>query len=77
MPIEQLYDDIVETYRNTVQKFLYGNDKDRKLEYLAEVLDCAKLSNGMIPLLRLLTEHDINAELLNGRRCLWDTCNME
>lgn len=62
--IEQLGDDIVETYKNTVQTFLYGKDSDRKLEYLAEVLDRVKLSNGMIPLLRLLTEHDINAELL-------------
>lgn len=64
MTIEQLGDDIVETYKNTVQTFLYGKDSDRKLEYLAEVLDRVKLSNGMIPLLRLLTEHDINAELL-------------
>lgn len=64
MTIEQLGDDIVETYKNTVQTFLYGKDSDRKLEYLAEVLDRVKLSDGMIPLLRLLTEHDINAELL-------------
>ena len=64
MTIEQLGDEIVETYKNTVQAFLYGKDSDRKLEYLAEVLDRVKLSNGMIPLLRLLTEHDINAELL-------------
>ena len=64
MTMEQLGDDIVDAYKDTVQKFLYGNDKDRKLEYLAEVLDRVKLSNGMIPLLRLLTEHDINAELL-------------
>ena len=64
LTIEQLGDVIVETYKNTVQTFLYGKDSERKLEYLAEVLDRVKLSNGMIPLLRLLTEHDINAELL-------------
>jgi len=62
--IEKLGDKIAETYKSVVQKFLFGNNSDRKLEYLAEIVDRGKISNGMIPLLRLLTEHDINAELL-------------
>lgn len=62
--IEKLGDEIAETYKSVVQKFLFGNNSDRKLEYLAEIVDRGKISNGMVPLLRLLTEHDINAELL-------------
>lgn len=31
--------------------FLYRKGSDRKLEYLAEVLERVKLSNGMIPLI--------------------------
>lgn len=62
--IEKLGDDIAETCKSVIQKFLFGNNSDRKLEYIAEILDRGKISNGVIPLLRLLTEHDINAELL-------------
>lgn len=62
--IEELGDDIAETYKSVVQKFLFDINSDRKIEYLAEIVDRSKISNGLIPLLRLLTEHSINAELL-------------
>lgn len=64
--IKQLGDEIVETFKSVVQKFLFGNNSDRKLEYLAEIVDRVKISNEMIPLLRLLTEYDINAELIQS-----------
>lgn len=64
--INQLSDEIVETYKHVAQIFLFGNNSDIKLNYLAEIVDRCKISNGMIPLLRLLTEHDISAELLQS-----------
>lgn len=66
LTIEQLGDDIVEAFKSTLQNFLFGKDSDLKIEYLSEILDRVKLSNGLIPLLRLIAEYDINSELIQA-----------
>lgn len=64
MTIEQLGDDIAEAFKKVLKNFIYGNTSTYKLQYLAEIIDRVKISSGMIPLLRLLTENDIDVKLV-------------
>lgn len=64
MTIEQLGDDIADAFKNVLQKFIFGNNSTQNLNYLAEIIDRVKISSGMIPLLRLLIENDINISLI-------------
>lgn len=64
MTIEQLGDDIALAIKGVLQNFIYGEHSERKLQYLAEIIDRGKISTGMIPLLRLLTENEIDVTLL-------------
>ena len=64
MTIEQLGDDIAEAIKNVLQSFIYGRESAYQLKYLSEIIDRVKISSGMIPLLRLLTENDIDLRLI-------------
>ena len=64
MTVEQLGDDIAKTFINVLESFIYGNKSTNKLIYLTEIINRVKISSGMIPLLRLLTENDINVKLV-------------
>lgn len=64
MTVEQLGDDIAEAIKKVLQNFIYGKKSTHKLKYLSEIIDRVKISSGMIPLLRLLTENDIDVMLI-------------
>lgn len=64
LTITELGDDIVETFKGVLNKFLFGKNTEKKIEYLSEVLERVKISNGMIPLLRLINEQDLNKQLI-------------
>lgn len=64
MTVEQLGDDIAEAIKNVLQKLIFRENSTQKLQYLTEIIDRVKISSGMIPLLRLLTENDIDAMLV-------------
>ena len=64
MTVEQLGDDIAHAVKDVLQNFIYGKDSEQRLQYLAEIIDRVKISTGMIPLLRLLTENDIDVTLI-------------
>lgn len=64
MSIVDLGNDIVEAFKKTLQSLLIYNDSESQSKYLFEILDRVKISNGMIPLLRLINEQDIDAKLL-------------
>ena len=64
MTVEQLGDDIAAAFKDILQSFIYGKTSTFKLQYLAEIIDRVKISSGMIPLLRLLTENDIDVSLV-------------
>ncbi|MCM1138942.1 MAG: hypothetical protein NC453_10275 [Muribaculum sp.] len=63
LSIAELSSDIVEKFKIIIHKLLYGNE-DIPLDFIGEVIDRVKVSNGLVPLLRLLMENDISAELL-------------
>ena len=64
MTVKQLGDDIAEAIKNVLQNFIYGRESTHQLKYLSEIIDRVKISSGMIPLLRLLTENDIDVMLI-------------
>lgn len=64
MTVEQLGDDIAHAVKDVLQNFIYGKDSEQRLQYLAEIIDRVKISTGMIPLLRLLIENDIDVTLI-------------
>lgn len=64
MTVEQLGDDIAHAFKNVLHNFIYGRESLQQLKYLSEVIDRVKISSGMIPLLRLLIENDINVTLI-------------
>lgn len=64
--VEQLSDDITKVCNKVLQKFLFGDNSERELKYLAEILNRVKISSGMIPILRMIIENDIDAELIQN-----------
>ncbi len=64
MTVEQLGDDIAGTIKNVLHNFIYRNASTQQLNYLSEIIDRVKISSGMIPLLRLLTENEIDVLLI-------------
>lgn len=64
MTVEQLGDDIAHVIKIVLQKFIYGRESTKQLKYLSEIIDRVKISSGMVPLLRLLIENDIDVTLI-------------
>lgn len=63
LTIEELSSDIAERFKVVIHKLLYGN-ADVPLDFIGEVIERVKVSNGVLPLLRLLMEKEISADLL-------------
>lgn len=72
MSVNSLCDDLADKVKKILGLLLYG-EINSQLDYIGEVIDRVKVSEGLIPLLRLLVENEISPELV---QMAVDTCGI-